>query len=265
VRQFVSVLADETAGPLTAEQRESIQQAMRSIQQLAVMIDELVDVTPAAFGHFSLRAEATSVNEVIEGSVSALRPLAERSGVTLDVELAGLLDAWCDPSRTAEVLDNLLYNAIESTPAGGWVTLTSSGVGDEIHVAVTDSGPGVRPENRGRAFEPSFRAQADTQRSGRGLELFVCRDLVERQGGRIWLDCAPHTRGSRVTFSVPVVAGRTPSRRPERALVGDSPVYPERKEAENGTQQEQFDAEPETNGGSRFSPRPARINRPIIG
>jgi sigma-B regulation protein RsbU (phosphoserine phosphatase) len=267
VRQFVSVVSDETAGPLTGEQRESIDQAMRSVQQLAGMIDELVDVTPASFGHFPLRAEVANVDELIEGSVAAVRPLAERTGVTLDVELDGLRDAWCDPARVAEVLDNLLYNAIESTPSGGWVTVTSSGVGDEIQVAVQDSGPGVRPENRGRVFEPSFRDEPpeDPQHGGPGLELFVCRDLIERQGGRIWLDCAPHTRGSRVTFTVPVFAGRTPSERPEHAPVDGTSTYREKREAQHATQQGRFDARPETNVDAPRSAPPPRVNRPILG
>jgi signal transduction histidine kinase len=74
-----------------------------------------------------------------------------------------------------------------------------------IRIAVQDTGRGVQPENRERVFEQYFReaGDGDSGRGGLGLGLFVSRELVERQGGRIWLESDPSTRGSCFTFTLP--------------------------------------------------------------
>jgi signal transduction histidine kinase len=76
--------------------------------------------------------------------------------------------------------------------------------GGHVHVVIADTGPGIDPSNRERVFEPFFQESADDSgRAGLGLGLFVCRQLVERQGGAISLDNAP-SGGAVVTFTVPI-------------------------------------------------------------
>jgi signal transduction histidine kinase len=207
VHQFVSLVADETVGPLGDEQRECLVVAMRNIRQLALMIGDLLVMGRMSTGFVEIRAEPTSVLGLIEDCVSSFRPLAadKNIAVTVDADTLVLPEAWCDPVRTAEILNNLIDNAIKFTPVGGSVALSAASDEDGVHVSVRDTGRGVQLENRERVFEQYFREQGDgdSGRGGLGLGLFVCRELVERQGGRIWLDIDVTTRGSCFEFTLP--------------------------------------------------------------
>ena len=109
--------------------------------------------------------------------------------------------------RTTEVLNNLLDNAVKFTSSGGSVAVSACHDERGVRVAVQDTGRGVQPENRERIFEQYFReaGDGDSGRGGLGIGLFVCRELVERQGGRIWLEVDPAARGARFEFTLPTV------------------------------------------------------------
>jgi signal transduction histidine kinase len=208
VHQFVSLVADETAGPLGEEQRDCLVAAMRNIRQLALMIGDLLVMGRMSSGLVELQSERTDVLELIEDCVASLRPLAAEKNVLVDVDMPDTLElpeAWCDPLRTSEVLNNLVDNAVKFTSPGGSVAVRASCADEGIRIAVQDTGRGVQPENRERVFEQYFReaGDGDSGRGGLGLGLFVSRELVERQGGRIWLESDPSTRGSCFTFTLP--------------------------------------------------------------
>jgi len=209
VHQFVSLVADETAGPLNEEQRECLAVAMRNVGQLALMIGDLLVMGRMSSGVVELRVERTDVLELIHGCVLSFRQTADDKNISIgiDVDKLELPDAWCDPLRTTEVLTNLLDNAVKFTPSGGSVVVRATGEPDGIRIVVQDTGPGVQPENRDRIFEQYFReaGDGDSGRGGLGLGLFVSRELVERQGGRIWLDTDPSTRGSSFEFTLPTM------------------------------------------------------------
>ena len=209
VHQFVSLVADETVGPLVEEQRECLVVAMRNIRQLALMIGDLLVMGRMSSGLVEIRPELTPVLDLIEECVSTFRPLAEDKGINIEVDVESsalvLPEAWCDPVRTAEVLNNLVDNAVKFTPTGGSVAVSATIDEDSIRVSVRDTGRGVQLENRERVFEQYFReaGDSDSGRGGLGLGLFVSRELVERQGGRIWLEYDAASRGSCFEFTLP--------------------------------------------------------------
>jgi len=209
VHQFVSLVADGTAGPLAEEQRDCLAVAMRNIGQLALMIGDLLLMGRMSTGDVELRPERTPVVDLIEGCVSTLRHVALEKGINVEVDAVALElpDAWCDPARTVEVLNNLVENALKFTPTGGSVAVSAYRGADGIHVEVRDTGRGVQPENHERVFEQYFReaGDGDSGRGGLGLGLFVCRELVERQGGRIWLETDTTARGSCFEFTLPTI------------------------------------------------------------
>jgi signal transduction histidine kinase len=209
VHQFVSLVADETVGPLGEEQRKCLLVAMRNIRQLALMIGDLLVMGRMSSGVVEIRAEGIRVLDLIEECVSTFRPLAADNAISIDVDADALeLPAiWCDPLRTAEVLNNLLDNAIKFTPSGGSIAVRATLNEEGIRVAVQDTGRGVQLENRERVFEQYFReaGDGDSGRGGLGLGLFVCRELIERQGGRIWLDTDPTVRGACFQFTLPTL------------------------------------------------------------
>jgi signal transduction histidine kinase len=108
-----------------------------------------------------------------------------------------LPQALCDPTRAAQIIGNLLGNAIKYTPREGLIRITVDLAPEEgfLQVSVADNGVGIAPEDQDKLFRRFFRAASATQTraSGTGLGLYIARSLVELHGGRIWLDSDPST------------------------------------------------------------------------
>jgi signal transduction histidine kinase len=109
-----------------------------------------------------------------------------------------------DPDRLAQVVGNLLSNAVKYTPSGGTVTVTAGTAVDEgVWIRVSDSGPGIDPEEQERIFEPFHRSQRGRRfPQGMGLGLTIARDLVVAHGGRLEVESEPG-QGSHFTVRLP--------------------------------------------------------------
>ncbi len=121
--------------------------------------------------------------------------------------------AYADPVRTRQILVNLIGNAVKFTAAGGSVTAHAGLDNDPsfLRFEVTDTGPGLSSEHAERIFERLYQVKSAVQagRKGLGLGLFICKELVNRQGGRIWVT-SELGRGSAFAFTLPVFGPNTP-------------------------------------------------------
>lgn len=117
-----------------------------------------------------------------------------------------------DPDMLTRVLSNLCDNALHYTPSGGTVTIEAQQQGNELVIAVTDTGEGIPPEALSRIFERFFRADSARQSrtGGSGLGLAIVRAIVEAHGGRVWAENAPQA-GARLLFTIPLQAAGQPS------------------------------------------------------
>lgn len=140
-----------------------------------------------------------------------LRSRAAEAGGMLDAEpMVGLPAVHADPGRVRQVLLNLVDNAVKfSRPPGSVVirALQEPSDPDHVRISVSDTGTGIPPATMERLFTRLFQdaGQADVTRKGIGLGLYICRDLVTRQGGRIWVESRVG-HGSTFTFTLPVAA-----------------------------------------------------------
>ena len=128
-------------------------------------------------------------------------------GIALELQISGDLPrVKIDPQRMAQVLGNLLDNALRHTPEGGQVLVQLDPGNGEVLVSVVDTGPGVSPEDIPRLFERFWRGDRSRSRrtGGSGLGLTIARQIVEAHGGHIWAE-RPARGGLRVRFSLPVV------------------------------------------------------------
>jgi signal transduction histidine kinase len=205
VHQFASLLLDGVGGSLLPEQEEFLTVLMRNVRQLNVMIDDLLEVSHAQRDGLSVNCEVVSLPPVLAGSVASFRPLAAIKRVTLNLVSTAVPDVVGDSDRIHEVAGNLIENALKFTPAGGQVTVSASVEGPAVRVSVRDNGRGIAESDLSRIFEQFFQAkQTDTMaRRGLGLGLFVCRDLVERQGGEIRAE-STLGRGTTMSFTLPL-------------------------------------------------------------
>lgn len=211
VHQYVSLVADGLAGPLSEDQDECLEVAMRNVSQLMVMIEDLLTVGRVQSGTLPIVSRPMQVSDLIDECVSSFGLTAKRKGISLGTDASGLPDAVGDPWRTREIINNLLSNAVRFTPPDGSITVYGSSDGEQVLVSVRDSGPGVPPEHREHVFEEFFQVASDDDsgRAGLGLGLFLCRQLAERQGGRIWNDRAPDG-GAEFSFTIPLSAEPNP-------------------------------------------------------
>jgi signal transduction histidine kinase len=221
LHQFISLVADETCGPLNLDQRDCLDVAVRNIRQLAVMIDDLLAFGRFQSGKLALRIEPVAIGDLVEECATAFRLTAKERRVDLRTALGPLPVVACDPWRTREVVSNLLDNALKFTPEGGSVTVGADVDGNHVRVTVEDTGRGIKPENCTRVFEQFFQeGDGDTSgRTGLGIGLHLCREYVVRQGGEIRADCCPHG-GARLTFTIPIADRPDEPAHPEQ---GDTP------------------------------------------
>ena len=209
MHQFLDILADGIAGALTDEQQLFVQRTLRNARQLEGMVAELLDAVRAQTGKLAVTVQRVELAPLVEDAVGGFASRAADKGIRLGTEVQpGLAPVRADPGRVGQVLGNLLDNALKFTPEGGEVRVSAAADGDPgfVRVEVADSGPGVPAGDAGRIFERLWQAEGDDagpSRKGLGLGLHICRELVTRQGGRIWVDSVPG-HGATFAFTLPL-------------------------------------------------------------
>ena len=208
IYQFGTILADELAGGVSTDQRECLQIILRNVGQLQSMIGDLLEVTRAQEGKLTIDLQCASVSDAIVYTVKTLQGTARAKGIILSFDLPALLPlAYADPTRIRQILIILLDNALKFTDAEGVVTVRAQlpvEDPDFLLMEVTDSGCGISADMTERIFERLYQVAGDQgARKGLGLGLYICKELVTRQGGQIWVTNAPQ-RGSIFSFTLPV-------------------------------------------------------------
>jgi signal transduction histidine kinase len=209
IYQFVTILLDKLAGELNEEQHNYLGIVLRNVKQLQSMINDLVEVTRMQAGKLKIELQRTSLSDAIVYAVNTLQGAAAAKGITLTSEIALELPLVCaDPTRIRQILIILLDNAIKFTPATGAAVVRCQVFGQDpslLVLEVSDSGCGIAPDMTERIFERLFQTPdpATAGRKGLGLGLFICKELVTRQGGQIWVTSIPD-KGSVFFITLPV-------------------------------------------------------------
>jgi len=209
IYQFGSILVDRLDGELNVKQQEHLGTILRNVNQLKSMINDLFEVAGGQTGKLKIELQRASLAEAIDYTIASLRGAAAIKGIDLSSEIEDLLPAVCaDPTRIRQMLIILVENAIKFTPANGSVEVKArifEGDRGFLLLEVSDSGCGISPDMTERIFERLFQASNDPVdgRKGLGLGLHICKELVTRQGGQIWVKSAPG-RGSTFSVRLPV-------------------------------------------------------------
>ena len=225
VSSFVRLLGDRYKGKMDADADEFIHFAVDGATRMQRLVDDLL-----AFSRVSSRArppEITDANAVMREVLANLRPaIAEAKA---DVQVAELPVLPADASQLAQVLQNLVANAIKfrgtATPR---VQVSARRDGADWHFTVADNGIGIDMAHAGRLFQIFQRLHRD-EYPGTGIGLAVCKKIVERHGGRIWLESEPG-KGCTFHFTLPAVATGIPTSAPVTVTarpprpVADSPM-----------------------------------------
>jgi two-component system phosphate regulon sensor histidine kinase PhoR len=222
-RDFVANVSHELKTPLTAIQGfaetllggaiDDPQNRIRFLEiilehsrRLARLTDDLLKLSKMDADRLELEIHRLSVSQFIESCVETTqRPAAEKN-LRISVNLQEHLpDIAADRRRLAEVLQNLLDNAIQYTPSGGQIMISAAADGDEVEFTVTDTGIGIPRTDQPRIFERFYRVDVARSREvgGTGLGLAIAKHLVETHGGRIWVE-SEVGQGAQFHFTVPL-------------------------------------------------------------
>jgi signal transduction histidine kinase len=190
--------------PLSAEDRtRQLEVIRRSANTMNILISDLLDVASIELGNLSIGREEFAIREVLEHTVETFYQRARERGITVDDDLSAVLPSVVgDSGRLAQVLSNLLANALKFTPEGGRIRLGTRYKDGEVEIAVENSGAGIAPESLPHVFDRFWRADR-TGPAGAALGLAVAEGLAAAHGGRIWVESTP---GEPTTFrfTVPV-------------------------------------------------------------
>jgi signal transduction histidine kinase len=202
---FSQVLRQGMFGPVNAKQEEYLDDILSSGHHLLSLINDVLDLSKVEAGQVELEVASFSLREALERGVVMVRETASKRGVAIALELAPDVDVVeGDERRLSQVVFNLLSNAVKFTPAGGSIVVVSARVDGEVHVSVTDTGPGIVAEERERIFEEFHQTDVGAQqREGTGLGLALSKRLVELHGGRIWVE-SEHGHGCCFVFTLPI-------------------------------------------------------------
>jgi len=195
-------------GELNEKQREYLDKILVGIEKMGALIEDLLNLGRIEAG-VGLEEKPCHLGAIVVEAVDGMRARAAARGLVLRLEPAEPAPIILgDATLLRQAVANLVDNAIKYTPSGGSVTVGLKAVGREVLITVADTGLGIAPEDQVRLFEKFYRIRrrdAD-EIQGSGLGLAIVKSIVERHGGRVWVESALN-QGSTFTIALPI---RTP-------------------------------------------------------
>lgn len=190
--------------PATPESIGGLHEQLLALERL---VDDLQDLALSDAGQLKLTMAPVRLEGVIRSVADAARPMADGRGVTIQTEVPPDLPAVrADERRVRQILDNLLGNALRHAPGGSRVVIAARALSGAVEISVTDSGPGIPPEQVELVFERFYRVDDSRTRAtgGSGLGLAIVKQLVEAQGGTVSVASTPGS-GSTFRFTLFIV------------------------------------------------------------
>jgi signal transduction histidine kinase/sensor domain CHASE-containing protein len=204
---FTGILLQELAGPLLGEQKKQLGMVKKSAHHLLDLINDVLDISKIEAGEVRLNLQAFDPLASVEKVVQVMKPLAEKKGLKLRVDL-GLRTCILhgDQRRVEQVLMNLLSNAIKFTETGE-VSVRVQMMDKAVQIEVSDTGIGIRKEDLSALFQPFKQIEIGLTRTheGTGLGLSICKRLLDLMGGSIGVRSIPGS-GSTFAFTLPLEA-----------------------------------------------------------
>jgi PAS domain S-box-containing protein len=228
---FLTIVSHELKTPLTplslrlanCERRlergepldpSSLRQARQHLMRLTSLINDLLDASRVESGRLALHPQPTRLDTLVERVIRVTRS-SHNSGHRIELHTPDTpAQVLGDPYRLEQVIANLLENAIKYSPSGGTIRVSLENRGDVVLLSVSDPGIGIPADQQEHLFERYFRARNVSTHSygGLGLGLYICRDIVERHHGRIWVE-SEVGRGSTFYVALPTL-GAVPATPP---------------------------------------------------
>jgi len=184
--------------------RDFVARMEQEIDALAQLIEELLLLGGIESGQLSLHLDAVAPRDLLVRARDRFAPLAQRAGLRLEVDaIPDLPPLRADADRVAQVLSNLIHNAVKYTPAGGEIRLAAAQRNGTVTFTVRDTGVGLAAGDLERVFERFYKADRARSGGGTGLGLAIAKHIVQAHGGEIYASSDGPDRGATFTFTLP--------------------------------------------------------------
>lgn len=208
LRAALDMLHPTSSGEANDARAMLLENARRNAQRLHRLVGDLIDVARLDNLQMKLELDVLDLKQVVQQAIEKFEPVALRKGQILKYfTFKNSFFVLGDEHRLEQILGNLLMNAHQYSSEGGSIAVAVEEDGEGVIVSISDTGPGIAPEDKARLFERFYRGTSHQPASGLGLGLAIAKGLVELHGGKIWVEDLP-TKGSRFCFSLPKASSR---------------------------------------------------------
>lgn len=200
---FIDLLANNFNGYDAREIEDIIYTIQKSAHRTYNLLEDLLQWINARSGKLTSMPQDINFYEICDEIISGLEPLANDKNIKIIRQATENINLYADKNILKTVLRNLVYNAIKFTGRGGLIMISVKPGHHFVTIIVADNGIGIEPDNLKKLFDHLHRisTQGTENESGTGLGLLLCKELVEKSGGRIWAESVPG-RGSKFKFTV---------------------------------------------------------------
>jgi signal transduction histidine kinase len=205
IRGYLELLLDGGAGELTEDQSRFLAVVDRNSKRLMHLVGDLLFLAQVEAGKLALELEVVELDDVVAEAVEAAKPLADEQGIELKASADHVPAMVGDRGRLAQVLDNLVSNALKFSDEGGTVEVVVMYADGEAVLEVRDTGIGISADEQAQLFDRFFRSTEATERAipGTGLGLTIAKAIIERHDGSIEVESAPGA-GTTMRVRLPV-------------------------------------------------------------
>lgn len=213
IKEDIALIMDGAAGKVKKKQEQILEIAQRNIDRLARLINDVLDFQKLQSGRAKFNMQESYINNAIETVYNTMVKAIKKNGVDLRLALDNTLPkVTYDNDKIIQVLTNLISNAMKFTEKGS-ITISTRRIENAIRVSVTDTGCGIKEEDLPKLFQQfqQLTSSGGRKTGGTGLGLAISKDIVEKHGGRIWIE-SEFGKGTTFHFLLPV---KTASRETE--------------------------------------------------
>jgi signal transduction histidine kinase len=219
---FSQLLQEQYFGTLNNKQAEYVTDILDSGKHLLSLISDILDLSKVEAGKMELDVSVVKIANLLQNSLVMIKEKASVHNLNIEVQIAvdiQGLEIVCDERRLKQVMFNLLSNAGKFTPDSGTIQVAAERKGSELIISVSDTGIGVTPQEKKRLFQAFYQASGGIKDKtpGTGLGLAITRSIVEKHGGRIWVESEGLNKGSRFTFTLPILRSDQANHKTRRA------------------------------------------------
>ncbi|MDE1830532.1 MAG: PAS domain S-box protein, partial [Thaumarchaeota archaeon] len=206
IHSYVDILLAERFGPLTDDQKHRLEIIKSNTGYLIKMMSDLLDVQKIELRQLKLNRENHNLATLIHEAVESVRPDVEKSGIKISMNLQPDLYYTCDKLRMAQVIHNLINNALDFCPKeNGQIFIKLYSDGSNHYIIIKDNGIGIQKSKLDKIFVKFYQIDTSTTREhgGSGIGLAVCKGIVETHAGRIWAESEGEGKGTEIHIALP--------------------------------------------------------------